>query len=581
MNTRKGRGSRGRLISDSDDYALLMEKYINEKEAAAVLNLSVESVRAYKAGRTPRLPSEIAPNGQKMLLRAGVMAYGKTFYSDDQLPYATCADCGNSFERTKRTSGRAKDATQKFYRDGNLCVECRKAAKNGGVRENAATSAYEPHSGGQQLVHDSLARFKILNCGAGWGKDRCLINDFIRKFADMMSEDRRETQLEPRVHGFLIAPSYKLAEQIWRELIAYFPSEWTEQVWEGSKTLRTKPLDDKGGYGLVEVRSADDPNALVSVGLDVVLVTEASRIPDLERVWTYLLGRVNRPMRGPGGKGGLIMANSTPTGIQHFWYKLYRLGNAGDEKYNKRYESFHFTSYDNPYLDKEELDAERLMVSDRRFRQERLAEFIAEADSVFIGAEECATYTGPSEADAGETYLVSWDIGQKVDNAAVGVRNSRGETVEVFHWTGVPYAAQLDRVIGVSRKYNYATVRFDATGVGQTMGAQLDKAGVNCDPIHWTNSLKAEMVENLAFLMEQKAIAYPHHEAMIGEFKEFKYTISDTNVTRYSAPRGSHDDLVSMMVMLYKDYNQSEMEVPFFGIFGGAQIGNGKRSHLN
>jgi hypothetical protein len=556
-----------------------MEQFIGEQEAAAVLGVSQATIRTYKAGANPRIACGIAPNGQKMLLRDAVMAYGKAFYSEDKLPYANCIECGNPFERKRLSSGKAKDETQKFYRDGDLCPECREAKKNGGVRVVEATSAYVPHPA-QQLIHDSLARFKILNCGAGFGKDRCLINEFILQYGKLMSEDRSLTQLEPRVHGFLIAPNYKLSEQIWRELLAYFPKEWTEQVWEGSKTLRTKPLDDNGGYGLIEVRSADDPNALVSVGLDIVLVTEASRIADLERVWTYLLGRVNRPMRGPNGKGGIILANSTPTGIQHFWYQLYRMGRQGDEKYNSRYESWHFTSYDNPYLDPAELDAERKMVSDRQFRQERLAEFIAEADSVFVDPEKCATYNGPSVAEEGERYLVAWDIGAKVDNAAVGVlKESTGECVEVFHWTGVPYAAQIDRVVGISRKYNFATVRFDETGVGKTIGPQLDKQGVNIEPVHWTNALKDEMVNHLAFLMEQRVISFPPHEALLAELKQYKYTISETGVTRYSAPRGSHDDLVAMMIMLYKDYNQAEMEMPWFGSFGGVTIGGGKRAY--
>jgi hypothetical protein len=201
---------------------------------------------------------------------------------------------------------------------------------------------------------------------------------------------------------------------------------------------------------------------------------------------------------------------------------------------------------------------------------------------VFVDPEKCATYNGPSEAQAGKRYRLAWDIGVKVDNAAVGAMDEdTGETVEVFHWTGVPIPVQLERVAGISRKYNFASVAFDATGIGQTIAHELEKRGVNCIPIHWTNALKDEMVNHLAFLMEQRVISFPPHEALLSELKQYRYTISETGVTRYSAPRGSYDDLVAMMVMLYKDYNQAEMDVPFFGFMGGVQIGGGKRSAFN
>ena len=44
---------------------------------------------------------------------------------------------------------------------------------------------------------------------------------------------------------------------------------------------------------IIEVHSAYDPESLVAVGLDLVTITEAARIADLEDVWSNIEGRLN------------------------------------------------------------------------------------------------------------------------------------------------------------------------------------------------------------------------------------------------------------------------------------------------
>jgi PBSX family phage terminase large subunit len=60
---------------------------------------------------------------------------------------------------------------------------------------------------------------------------------------------------------------------------------------------------------------------------------------------------------------------STPKGFNHF-YELYNLG-AKDRDYI----SYHFTSYDNPHLPKDELDKAKIELTEDRFAQEYLADF--------------------------------------------------------------------------------------------------------------------------------------------------------------------------------------------------------------
>jgi PBSX family phage terminase large subunit len=60
---------------------------------------------------------------------------------------------------------------------------------------------------------------------------------------------------------------------------------------------------------------------------------------------------------------------STPKGFNHF-YDLFNL-----EAKDKDYKSFHFTTYDNPFIPKEEIDKAKEELTEDRFAQEYLADF--------------------------------------------------------------------------------------------------------------------------------------------------------------------------------------------------------------
>ena len=60
---------------------------------------------------------------------------------------------------------------------------------------------------------------------------------------------------------------------------------------------------------------------------------------------------------------------STPKGFNHF-YELYNR-----ESEDKQFKSFHFTSYDNPNIPKEEIDEAKNQLTEDRFAQEYLADF--------------------------------------------------------------------------------------------------------------------------------------------------------------------------------------------------------------
>ncbi|HUM44133.1 MAG TPA: hypothetical protein PKI14_14420 [Fervidobacterium sp.] len=477
----------------------------------------------------------------------------------DAAAYGICETCNEEFKQDWYE-------TKKRWSTYKKCPACRSKLAYSKVKEKylEGTIEYVPHEG-QNLVHKSKARFKVIAAGARWGKDRCCMMEFIFKFAQMLSEDRGE-DLVPKVHAWLIAPTYRMSRQIWREFKYYFPRQWIVEVWETDKMLETI------NGGIIEVRSADDPDALVGTGLDMVLITEAGRIVKLEEVWANIETRLMSPGRGPNGTGGLALINSVPRG-RNFFHRMYRWGQKGDTYYDPDWESWNFPSFANPYLatnDIEYFDRIKNRFPERFYRQEVLAEFIAEGNSVFPTADDCADYRGSSEPVHGEIYVIGYDPAKEVDFSGVVVRNSYGEVVNVMQWTGKPWPVQVEEITRLSRYYNYATVVIDKTGIGEALPSMLEQNGVIVDAVHFTSAVKERLVNHLAMLIEQKAISYPDHAPLLEELKDYQYLLTKTGFIRYSASTSKkHDDLVTAMILAFKDYNKPEIVLPYMGMLGG------------
>lgn len=398
-----------------------------------------------------------------------------------------------------------------------------------------------------------------------------MLNEFIQKFSEMLNEDR-PVSLIPRVHGWLVAPSYKLARQLWRELKTFFPKEWIARVGARYKVDNQEMTMETIYGGLIEVKSADNPEALVGSGIDIMLVTEFARIQNADLAWANMRMRLASAGRGPRGKGGLFLANSTPRGYNTF-RTLYEYGL--DKLGHPDWESFHATTYENPEVPKEELDQLRKEMPERLFRQEVLAEFLDDGGGVFPPLKDLIR-GDPTDAlmlqpVAGERYVLAWDPAKSQDFSVVGIRDSKGRIVYFNRSTGRDWVAQTHHVAELSRLYNYASIVLDATGVGNALQDSLRAQGLEVEALWWTGQMKEQLVNHASFLLEQKKVELPNIPVLISELEAYEGKLMKSGRFSYGAPENKHDDCVSMFIMLYKDFNPSAITVPFMGTLTGAR----------
>lgn len=202
---------------------------------------------------------------------------------------------------------------------------------------------YTPHPK-QKEIHQDNVRFKVINAGRRFGKSKLCINECVYR------------ALEKKGRYWIVSPTYKQSKNIyWKSLINDVPTKLINKRNESEMYLELI------NGSLIELKGADNPDSLRGAGIQGVVMDEAAFIkPD---VWEEII----RPMLLDSQGWALFI--STPNGFNWF----YELAEQAKEKNNWSY--YHATTYDNPYIDKEELDEERSHTDPDTFAQEYLGEF--------------------------------------------------------------------------------------------------------------------------------------------------------------------------------------------------------------
>lgn len=122
----------------------------------------------------------------------------------------------------------------------------------------------------------------------------------------------------------------------------------------------------------IHLRSAENPDTLRGLKLYFAVIDEAAFIKD-DQVWA----KVIRPALSDL-KGSAIFISS-PSG-RNWYYDLYQLGLSESDT---DWKSWHLTTYDNPTIDPQEIEAAKKTLSSFTFKQEFLASFDNAGSDVF------------------------------------------------------------------------------------------------------------------------------------------------------------------------------------------------------
>ena len=226
----------------------------------------------------------------------------------------------------------------------------------------------------QLEVWNNDTRFKVVAAGRRCGKS------YLAAWSLLINALKSD---DPRSWTFYVAPTQGQARQImWKTLL--------ELGHQFIKKAHINNLDIELINGqTIGLRGADRPDTMRGVSLNYLVLDEYADIK--AEVWEEIL----RPACADKNAPALFIG--TPKGRNHF-YDLYKYSEIADDP---EWSSWHFTSYDNPYLKEAEIDAAKRSMSSYAFRQEFMASFESKGSEMF--KEDWVQFG--EEPEAGDYYI--------------------------------------------------------------------------------------------------------------------------------------------------------------------------------
>ena len=377
----------------------------------------------------------------------------------------------------------------------------------------------------QAQVFTSGKRFKVVACGRRWGKTRGGIQWLTKKGVTKALKKGQSL-------CWWVAPTYRHCKTAYR----YFKLLYGKTGIIESENKAELTIDLVGGCRL-EFRSAEVPDNLRGEGVDYMVLDECSTFPDSE-IWHEIL----RPML-MDTKGEAILIG-TPKGQNWFWEEWTK-GQGG----HADYKSWSFSTYDNPFLDPQEVKQTESELPELVAKQELHAEFLELGGMVFRNVDVCCLSVVEPPV-AGEHYQLGVDLGKYQDFTVIIVR--KGKRMVYFErFNKIDWSLQKQRIIDVALRYNKARVVMDSTGVGDPIYEDLSRSGINIEPFMFTNATKSDLINNLVVKFDKRDIEITTEPILKQELKLYSYEITSRGRLRMNAPSGKHDDCVISLALAY------------------------------
>ena len=371
-------------------------------------------------------------------------------------------------------------------------------------------SLHNPHPAQKQVL-DCDSRFIVMMAGRRFGKS--LISQTIS--IDTAVNKKRVAY---------ITPTYQLGKIFFKEIVDLLPLEIY------SKNESDLVINFITG-GSIRFFTGERLDNLRGLKFHLAVIDEASFIPNLEDGW---LNSIRPTLTDFKGKAIFL---STPRGKNYF-YSLY-------SKAEPDWQSFKFTTYDNPYIDPNEIDDARKQLPEVVFEQEYMANPAENAANPF-GTQFIRNCIHPVSTMPVVAFGI--DLAKSVDWTVIIGLDENGN-VAYFDRFQMDWHNTKQNIIRLPK----CPILVDSTGVGDPILEDLQREGVMIQGLKFTSTSKQQLMEGLQSAIHQGKIGYP--EGIISqELEVFEYQYTATGV-KYSAPSGYHDDGVISLALAWQNFS--------------------------
>lgn len=203
----------------------------------------------------------------------------------------------------------------------------------------------------QKLIAIDRHRFRVVRCGRKFGKTEEAIEEI-----KGVALSRNSIKI-----GYVASTFGEARDIAWERLKRQLRSVCA--VAPNDTRLEMKIMTQDGGTSEIQLKGWESIETWRGTEFDFIVLDEVQNYKSFWMYWTEVL----RPTLIPRKGSALFLF--TAKGFNH----CYDLANL--ELKDQDFKSFHFTTYDNPYIPIEEIEKSRLEMTPERFEQEIMAEF--------------------------------------------------------------------------------------------------------------------------------------------------------------------------------------------------------------
>jgi phage FluMu gp28-like protein len=340
---------------------------------------------------------------------------------------------------------------------------------------------------------------------------------------------------------FILAPSYNQANiMFWEITTLLSKSIMVHLVERIYKTPFSKIIFKNGSE--IHARSTTKPEYLRGHKAHRVILDEAAYISDevISQVVEPMLADVN----------GSWIKIGTPFGKNHF-YDSYLKGQS--EEFED-YSSYHFPSTVNPHISREFIEKKKKEYGENSiiFRTEYLAEFVEDQNAVFRWQDiqkNVANIDFQDKGESGRLYVIGCDLAKYQDYTVIIVLDVTEIPFKLVHFQRFnrrPYAETIMKLKELYKRFNYAKVLIDSSGVGDPVLEDLQDIGA--EGYVFTSKSKVQLIQRLQAAIENGEVKYPYIEELVKELQFFEYQLTRTGI-KMEARSGLYDDCVIALAL--------------------------------
>lgn len=234
----------------------------------------------------------------------------------------------------------------------------------------------------QEHIIQTAKRFNVLKCGRRFGKTSLA----------------EELVIDPALDGYPVAyycPTYKDLNDFWITVVSIVKDIIVKKD-EQIKQIRLST------GGIIDMWSLDQPDSGRGRKYKRVVIDECEKAKKLQQAWN---GTIRATLTDYIGDGWFL---STPQFGNTYFKELFK--RKDEDKFSHEWQAWKFSTYDNPFIDPNEVDNAKLTLDDMYFNCEYMAEDVTLNTMRWAYAYEPSKHLGVVEIDKSHELILSFDF---------------------------------------------------------------------------------------------------------------------------------------------------------------------------